>query len=191
MKKNLTDTEESFRERVELRRYNLEKEIGREAEKVRVQMEALLLETKRLGSSHKGFSLGVTDPFVLALRSRIKGPATRGYSPPLDGVPIRGRLKTFEVQVLSAATGGTIAVEIEYVPGPVSRLQSIGGGGGHVPMVGVPGSKLLYLQGLRQGAADGQRIHVLARQRGAFEYTNQDGENRIVERWHFIRFVNE
>jgi hypothetical protein len=191
MKKGLTDTEESFRERVELRRYNLEKEIGREAEKLLFQIKDLRSEANRLGSTYKGVSLPVSDAFVTALSSRSRGPATRGYPPPLDEAPKKGELKAFDSKVISVSAEGTLAVEIEYVAGRVSRLQSIGGGGGHVPMIAVPGTNFLFIQGLRHGVVEDQRIHVLARRRGDYRYISKSGEQRTVERWNFIRFVNK
>jgi hypothetical protein len=190
MKKGLTDTEESFRERVELRRYNIDKEIGREAEKLLFQIKALRSEAKRLSSNYREFSLQVSDPFVSALRSRIKGPATRGYPPPLDEAPTKGKLKICDAQILSVSAEGTIAVEMEFVAGRVSSLQSIGGGSGHVPMIAVPGNKVFYFQGLRHGVVEGQRIQVLARRRGDYRYISKTGEQRTVERWNFIRFIN-
>jgi hypothetical protein len=79
MKKVSTDTEESFRERVELRRYNLENEIGRESETLLSKVKSLRSKAMSLGSTYKKFSLKASDPFVAALASRTKGPASRGY----------------------------------------------------------------------------------------------------------------
>jgi len=189
MEKGLMDTEESFSRRIELRRYNLENEIDRDVAAVLARLKKLQSQCDRLVGDNPTLTLPISDSLVSALASKVDGPASRGYPPPLDEAPTKGKLKICEAQVLSVTAEGTIALEMEYVSGPVSYLQSIGGGGGHVPLIAVPGTKVLYFQGLRHGVAKDQRINVLARQGGVFEYTSANGNRRAVERWNFIRFV--
>lgn len=190
MKKGLMDTDESFKRRVELRRYNLENEIRRETDIVFARFKKLQNQVDRMAVSNSTLTLPKSDPLVSALGSTVHGPASRGYPPPLNEAPTPGELKVCEAQVISVTREGTIAAEIEFVTGPVDSLRRIGGGAGHVPVIAVPGSRLLYFEGLKDGVIEDQRIKVLARRTGIYRYTVRNGSQRSAEHWIFIRFEN-
>jgi hypothetical protein len=91
---------------------------------------------------------------------------------------------------MSVTAEGTIAVEMEYVSAPVSYLRSIGGDAGYEPvMIAVPGNRVLHLRGLCHGVVMDQKINIVARRYGDFGYINSEGIHRTVDRWNFIRFV--